>query len=51
MLAILIGVVAAPGAFIARRIAYRLTLRAHTAVLDAIVVLGGVVLIVQGLPR
>ncbi|MDQ4135043.1 MAG: sulfite exporter TauE/SafE family protein, partial [Pseudomonadota bacterium] len=52
ILAILIGTVAIPGAFIARLIAYRLTLRAHTAILDGIVLAGGAILILQGLqPR
>jgi uncharacterized membrane protein YfcA len=48
-LAILIGTAAIPGAFVARRIAYRLTTRAHIAVLDAVVIVGGVILVVQGL--
>ncbi len=52
ILALLIGTVAMPGAFLAKRIAYRMTVRVHTAVLDGIVLLGGAILIVQGVqPR
>jgi uncharacterized membrane protein YfcA len=51
VLAVVIGTSAIPGAFIARRISYRLTTRAHTAVLDAIVIVGGSLLIIQGLRR
>jgi uncharacterized membrane protein YfcA len=47
--AILIGLAAIPGAFIARRLTYRLTTGAHIAVLDAVVIGGGALLIVQGL--
>jgi uncharacterized protein len=49
ILAILIGTVAMPGAFIAKQIAHRMTVRTHTAVLDGIVLIGGAILIVQGL--
>jgi uncharacterized protein len=47
-MAAVIGLAALPGAFIARRLAHRLTLKAHTAILDAVVMLGGALLIEQG---
>jgi uncharacterized membrane protein YfcA len=40
-IAVLMGAVAIPGAFLARSIAKRLPLDVHTAVLDAVVVIGG----------
>jgi uncharacterized membrane protein YfcA len=49
IMALLIGASGAPGAFIAKRIAERLTLRQHIAILDTVVVIGGLVLIWQGL--
>jgi len=39
--ALLIGLVAFPGAFIAKRLVDKLSLAAHTAILDAVVVFGG----------
>ena len=45
----MIGVAPAPGAFIAKRLAGRLTLDQYTWILDGVVVLGGVGLIAQGL--
>ncbi|MEO5322271.1 TSUP family transporter [Mesorhizobium sp. CC13] len=48
-LALLIGVCATPGAFVARRLTSGLTNSAHIAILDAVVVCGGLLLIVQGL--
>lgn len=39
--ALLIGLVAFPGAFIAKRLVANLSLAAHTAILDAVVVFGG----------
>jgi hypothetical protein len=48
IMAAVIGTAALPGAFIARRLAGRLSLKAHTAILDAVVILGGAILIVQG---
>ena len=39
--ALLIGVVAFPGAFIARRLVERLSVKAHTNLLDAVVLFGG----------
>jgi uncharacterized membrane protein YfcA len=49
LLALLIGLAATPGAFIAKRLTAHLSLRAHTGILDAVVVLGGIFLIVAGL--
>ncbi len=48
LMAAVIGVAALPGAFIARRLAHRLSLKAHTAILDAVVIWGGTLLIVEG---
>jgi uncharacterized membrane protein YfcA len=39
--ALLIGLVAFPGAFIAKRLVEKLSLAAHTAILDAVVMFGG----------
>jgi len=47
--ALVIGLAALPGAFLARRLAARLRPASHVAILDAVVVLGGALLIVQGL--
>jgi uncharacterized protein len=49
--AILIGTVTLPGAFLARWIVGRLPIRVHTAMLDAVVVAGGVVMVVGALER
>ena len=43
--ALLIGVVALPGAFLARALVERLPIHIHTAMLDVVVVIGGVVMI------
>ncbi len=48
LMAGLIGACAAPGAFLARRLAARLSDVSHTAILDAVVILGGAVLVWQG---
>jgi uncharacterized membrane protein YfcA len=48
IMAAVIGVAAFPGAFIARRLAHHLSLKAHTAILDAVVIAGGALLIAQG---
>lgn len=48
IMAAVIGVAALPGAFIAKRLAHHLSLKAHTGILDAVVILGGAILIVQG---
>jgi uncharacterized membrane protein YfcA len=47
--ALLIGVVAFPGAFLARALVARLPIHIHTVLLDAVVMLGGVVMIVGAL--
>jgi uncharacterized membrane protein YfcA len=47
--ALLIGLVAFPGAFLARAFVERLPLRVHTAILDAVVVLGGAVMLYNAL--
>jgi uncharacterized membrane protein YfcA len=43
--ALLIGVVALPGAFLARAFVQRMPVHMHTAILDAVVLLGGVFLV------
>jgi uncharacterized membrane protein YfcA len=47
--ALLIGVVAFPGAFLARRLVDRLPLHLHTAILDAVVIGGGAVMILNAI--
>jgi len=47
--ALLIGLVALPGAFLARAFVQRMPVHVHTAILDAVVMLGGVVLIIGAL--
>jgi uncharacterized membrane protein YfcA len=49
--ALLIGLVAFPGAFLARALVARLPIHIHTAMLDAVVVLGGAAMIVGALRR
>lgn len=49
VMALLIGVCAVPGAFIARALTARLSLTTHAYILDAVVVIGGLLLIVQAL--
>jgi uncharacterized membrane protein YgdD (TMEM256/DUF423 family) len=44
-LALLIGLVAFPGAFLAKAFVDRLPLHVHTAILDAVVAIGGAVMI------
>ena len=39
--ALIIGVCAIPGAFVARAIVDRISIHVHTAILDAVVLLGG----------
>ena len=43
--ALLIGVVAFPGAFLAKAFVARLPIHVHTAILDAVVLLGGAVMV------
>jgi len=49
--ALLIGFVALPGAFLARALVKRLPIHIHAAMLDAVVILGGAVMIVDALKR
>jgi uncharacterized protein len=44
-LAILIGLAAMPGAYIARLLVERMPVHFHTAILDAVVLVGGIFLI------
>jgi uncharacterized membrane protein YfcA len=50
-IALLIGGVAFPGAFLAKRLIERLPLHVHTAILDAVVIVGGAVMIVNAFAR
>ena len=43
--ALLIGIVAMPGAFLARAFVERMPVHVHTAILDAVVLVGGVVMV------
>jgi uncharacterized membrane protein YfcA len=47
--ALLIGIIALPGAFLARAFVERMPLHVHTAILDAVVLLGGVFLVAGAL--
>lgn len=49
--ALLIGVIALPGAFLARALVERMPLRIHTAILDAVVLIGGAFLVGGALAR
>jgi hypothetical protein len=49
--AVLIGVVALPGAFLARAFVERMPLHIHTAILDVAVMIGGVVMISSALRK
>ena len=49
--ALLMGAMAVPGALIARRIVDRMPLRAHTAILDAVVIAGGLVMLAAAVTR
>lgn len=48
-LALLIGVVAFPGAFLAKKLVEHLPVKVHTAMLDAVVVIGALAMIAQAL--
>jgi len=50
-LALLIGLVAFPGAFLAKAFVARLPLHVHTAILDAVVAIGGLVMIIGAFRR
>ena len=47
--ALLIGAIAVPGAFLARAFVERMPLHIHSAILDAAVMVGGVVMIAAAL--
>jgi uncharacterized membrane protein YfcA len=47
--ALLIGIIALPGAFLAKAFVERMPVHVHTAILDAVVLLGGVLLVVGAL--
>lgn len=49
--ALLIGLVAFPGAFVARALVARMPVHVHTALLDAVVLIGGLAMIVGALTR
>jgi len=49
--ALLIGVVAFPGAFLAKAIVDRLPLHVHTAILDAVVICGGLLMVLGAIVR
>jgi uncharacterized membrane protein YfcA len=49
--ALLIGLVAFPGAFLAKAFVARLPVHVHTAILDGVVLLGGAVMVVGALTR
>ena len=49
--ALLIGLLAFPGAFLAKLVVERMPIHVHTAILDAVVVLGGVTMIAGALTR
>jgi uncharacterized protein len=48
-MAVIIGVSATPGAFIAKRLTQALPIHIHNAILDAAIICGGVILVTQGL--
>jgi uncharacterized membrane protein YfcA len=50
-LALLIGVIAFPGAFLAKALVERMPIHLHTALLDAVVLFGGAFVIIQALFR
>lgn len=43
--ALMIGIIAVPGAFIAKRIVERMPVKVHTAILDAVIIVGGCFLV------
>jgi len=49
--ALLIGVMAFPGAFLARALVERMPVHVHTAILDAVVVIGGAFLVFEAFAR
>jgi len=49
IMAVTIGVSATPGAFVAKRLTEALPIHIHNAILDAAIICGGVILVIQGL--
>jgi uncharacterized membrane protein YfcA len=49
--ALLIGIVAFPGAFLARALVTRLPIHVHAAILDVVVLFGGAVMVIGALYR
>jgi hypothetical protein len=49
--ALLIGIVAFPGAFLAKAFVARLPIHMHTAILDAVVLFGGAVMVFGALMK
>jgi uncharacterized membrane protein YfcA len=49
--ALLIGIVAFPGAFLAKALVERLPVHVHTAILDAVVIGGGLLMVIGALVR
>jgi uncharacterized membrane protein YfcA len=49
--ALLIGLIAFPGAFLAKAFVVRMPIKVHTAILDAVVLIGGGVMVVGALTR
>jgi len=49
--ALLIGLVAFPGAFLARALVERMPMRVHTAILDVVVLVGGAVMVIGAVTR
>jgi hypothetical protein len=49
--ALLIGLVAFPGAFLARAFVQRLPIHVHTAILDAVVLMGGALMVFGALSQ
>jgi hypothetical protein len=47
--ALLIGAIAIPGAFLAKAFVERMPVHIHTAILDAAVMVGGVIMITEAL--
>jgi hypothetical protein len=47
--ALLIGIVALPGAFLARAFVARMPVHVHAAILDAVVIVGGLFLVADAL--
>jgi uncharacterized membrane protein YfcA len=50
-IALLIGACSVPGAFLARRIVEHMPVRVHTAILDGVVLIGGVAMLANALAR